>query len=414
MYKRQILAVLCVVIGLQACYKDTNNEDIILIPDDPQIEVESHVAAVAVDLSGNRISGVSTYLNQQISQTDLNGYADFQLDFVELDREILKFSKSGYFSLSQSIPAFAGATSLLSFPLIAVEHSQEFLSSNNAVFVINDQLEIELGPNNLFQTSTGNAYSGAFRIEGKRLNNLESQFLYNLRTPLLFSEEQKSQIIIPRTTVLVNFKSLSGEELQIREPCQVSVITSMPNENESVFILNDMGTFERTEYSYEDGRITIQSAVNGILVVGEVKDAKLLSGKLNTTSLNRLDNVRIEIDQQQHGIEYTSSTSSEGDYRIWVIDDQFHLKLSSLCGHVIHESRLDPHKLSGDIDIDLNGDEFFTYNGQVLNCDHAPVTSGYLISEGSHGRWLTPISLFRQFQCPSPILHRRASPGQLL
>ncbi len=402
MFNRQFLLLLGCLVGLQSCYQDVNNEHIIQEPDKPALEVEAHVAAVAVDLQGRNIAGVSTSFSNQITMTDHNGYSAFDLDYVELDRETLTYGKSGYFTLTQSVAAFAGQTSLLHLPLITVEHSQQFLSNARASFQINDVLQVEVNSENLIIPESGELYSGLYNIEGKRLSARESSFLFKSRSPLVYQEAQTDHIIIPSIAVLINFKSDRGEALDLATPYLMSLYMRAPLADEIVFAIHQNGLIEKVDPVYKNGKLEVSTSANSMIVIGRLETARLVSGQIATLEQNSLDLVPLEIQQSQNNLHYNTRTSSNGNYRLWVANDVFNLNISSVCGHVISESKLDARLISGDIDLQLNQNEYFVYSGKVLDCQLDPVTNGYLMAQAQEGHWLTPISYDGSFTALVP------------
>ncbi|MEP7170831.1 MAG: carboxypeptidase-like regulatory domain-containing protein, partial [Bacteroidota bacterium] len=137
--------------------------------------LKTTIAGIVLDESNAPLNGATVSAYGQTATT--NQYGTFVLKnlFVNKDRCVLQFSKTGFFNRAQGFIASSNTVNYVRIILVSNASSQNFSAAAGGIISLTDGSSVDFQPNS-FVTSNGSAYMGTVNIAIKHLSPDDANF----------------------------------------------------------------------------------------------------------------------------------------------------------------------------------------------------------------------------------------------
>lgn len=392
MYRFKTLIFLALVTFLAAsCRKDINE----FILDSPGKEFTANILGIVVDEDGKPVVNAAvSYEGRQIA-TDDNGVYSFKNVKVNSRHNLVQIRKEGYFEGSRVFTTDRSTTVRVKNILLKKTFDRNF-ESNVAATVSKGDIRLEFPADGVVLASNNAPYSGTVQIAVKYLDP-DTRAIFEQMPGNLVGINSENQIAAMTTygMVAVEMQTPSGQLLQVAPGKKVKMI----NKLSSATLSKAPATIplwyydENLGYWKEEGSATLVN--DGY--VGEVshftywnydaqEPAIVLSGRVVDQYGNGVAGAHVWVSASGAYGAGHGDTNNDGSFSGLVTRDALltiKVTLNSLgCnGNEIYSGQIGP--FSGDatipdIVVSLSSAQNLLLSGQVVDCNNAPVTNGYL------------------------------------
>jgi hypothetical protein len=354
--------------------------------------VSSIISGRVTDLNDFPVSDAIITDGINTTTTDNNG--TFTIKKAHLNKEFgfVKASKAGYFPGSRTFLVnsnLAGNIKIILLPKIV---SGKFSAASGGIVNICGNGSVSFSANSIVNAVTGIAYSGNVSVSTFYLDPTDARCNDYMPGDLLgIDVNNRPKILKSFGMAAIELNDEAGEKLQLA-PGKTATITfpitsslqadASPNIplwyfNETNGLWNEEGMATRQGNSYK-GTVTHFSFWNCDLPANYVKLELALSGQKSIPLADKL----VTITSATYGtrIGYTDSNGMISG--LVPANEILNIKVYDQCGEVIYTNNIGPFNTDtnfGNITVGIiNDPASITLSGEVINCDNAAVTNGFV------------------------------------
>ncbi|MEZ5004383.1 MAG: carboxypeptidase-like regulatory domain-containing protein [Chitinophagales bacterium] len=382
------LLIITFIVSCQTGIDETTINEIV---PSPQVLVKTNLRGVITDEQNQPLEGAEVKAGSDILFTDQWGY--FSFDEVKLGSEgaLVTIKKDGYFNGSRYFKPNL-KDNFIQVKLIEQRVAGSFSAANGGVIDLNDGAQI-IFPANIFQKVNGDNFDGTVLINAYWLNPTLPDVGELMPTNLIGENLAKERVVLASLGMMVaELTSNTGEILQIKEDSQVELLFPIPAELQATApaVLPLWSFTEEQEIWLQEG----QAALEGNYYKAKVSHfswwncdwpypAVDLTGKIVAEGQGLAD-VKIRITLTDRPWSSTEVfTNVDGDFTTEIpASTLLHLEVLNACNEVVYSSEIEPYVSAldyGEIPIDNAAQQFVDIQGQIVDCQQAPVNNGYAI-----------------------------------
>ena len=355
---------------------------------------------VVKDVSGNPLSGVKVVTGTASTTTSSDGKFSFTQVNVVKKRAIIKFEKSGYFTLTRSNVKESDMYMVaVMYPKgnsdISVQTS--FKASEGMTLTVPKGMKVKF-PASSIMKSDGSAYSGTVKVDMMYLSPKAENFTEMMPGGdlLALNSNNKEVLLIPWGMVNVNLTDGSGTPLQIKTGSKAELTFPIPEGMGS-----NPPTIPLWHFDEEKG-IWIQAAdaiLKGDVYVGEVTHfswvnldypAGIVNIKGKVVCEDGYPTASVKVTASNNYVYYCAYTNLSGEYSI-IIPAQTPVLLS-----VMANGGSDSQSVNGQ-----SGGTVYQAQSLVLPCNDTPPELGsgvYVVGSEINGQGIRVATLWKDNQ----------------
>lgn len=392
MYRFKTFIFLALITFLAAsCRKDINE----FILDTPGKEFTANILGIVIDEDGKPVADAAVSYEGKQMVTDDNGVYSFRNVKVNSKHNLVQIRKEGYFEGSRVFTTDRSTTIKVKNILLKKTFDRSF-ESNVASTVSKGDIRLDFPADGVVLASNNTPYSGPVRIAVKYLDP-DTREIFEQMPGNLAGINAERQIVAMTTygMVAVEMQTPSGQLLQIAPGKKVKMtnklsyatLSKAPATIPLWYYDEDLG------YWKEEGAATLVN--DGY--VGEVghftywnydaqAPAIILSGRVVDQYGNGIAGAHVWVSASGAYGAGHGDTNGDGSFSGLVTKDalltiKVTLYSSGCNGIEIYSGQAGPFSSDvtiPDIVVALSGTQNIVLSGQVVDCNSAPVTNGYL------------------------------------
>lgn len=377
--------------------------------EDPDIEIViSHnadlytgsISGIVLNENEEPLADVTITVRDEAIITDENGY--FNLKDIQLDATgtVLTASLDNYWTLTKMISQSKEQNNQTRILLLPKTEPKRIDAASGGMVNFSDAVKIDF-PENVFTTVDGESYDGEVEISAIHLDPNDENF--GMMSPgdfRAFDANSELQSLVSYGMAGVELRGENNELLELKTDMPANLYVKVPEGSN----VEDMPLWhfdEASGYWLEEG----SAKKEGDYYVGEVShfswwncdipfSAVKLSGAVYNTQGAGVEGLEVSIimvdNMRNLGAEYTGS---RGFFCGWIPEGvNLIIQIKNECGTVIYETEIGPFSedtnLSGIVIDDQNIVEIC---GQLVDCDGALVTDGYLVVQHQETKTFIPV-----------------------
>jgi len=375
------------LIFFSSCRKDSITSEMTIIPDDPEINIESTINGFVTDLNGEPLAEVDVHILNSFTQTNEFGF--FEITGLNNDRNaVITFEKTGYFDQFETLVPTEDATSRTKVKMTEKGVPQSFSTTTGGQVTIGQNSTVQFPPNS-FTDDQGDSYNGNVNVFSFYIDPTHAEIDQIMPGNLMArNTENEMQLLESYGMVNVILEGDGGQKLNINQPATLnievpnSIQSTAPSEIPLWYFDEEKGLW------IEEGNAVLQNGK----YVGEVTHFTFWNCDVPTPFTQITGQIfddkgiaflQMRITNESTGASFTSWTDSEGMFDGFVPQDvSLLLEILDACGEVVFSTTIGP--LSTDFE-DLgifnisSNTSFSIISGTLLNCDMEPVTNGEVV-----------------------------------
>jgi hypothetical protein len=388
-----LLLVICAVM-ISACEKERFE-----FVKDKVEEYRADVYGIVKDEAGLPVAGAKVSMNGTVTTTDKNGVYLFDGARVNNVQNTVTVTQNGFFEGNRSFLINRNGTAKLEHILLAQVFNQSFPAANGGQ-VKDGAVTLDFPANAIMVEATGATYQGTVQVAIRYVDPLSvtmSEEMPGNMTGL--NEIGQVEVLQTFGMMAVELRSPSGEKLQVKTGMTVKATADIVDASRATApAAVPMWHFDLEKgYWIKEG----QAVRKGDTYEAQLShfswwnyDISLPSviakGRVLDQDGNALDaHVWFIVPGQfgGHGNTHPDGTFIGPVSQGVVMTLKIIVNSSATCsGAVVYSQQVGPYNADvdlGDITVTLpQGQQFFTIEGEFVDCNDQPVTSGYVILDG--------------------------------
>lgn len=405
-----ILPVLISCCLLTACKKTFNDQRYFPQPGDTTNiagKVLQSVIGFVTNENGLPVSGARVTAGTKSASTDANGH--FQIDDVFLSKEagLVKVSSNGYFDGYRTFVGIENEETFVRVQLVPKQNSGSISAASGGTITTADGASVTLPANAVVNAATNVVYSGTIHVAAHiyKQNDI-TQF-----TKMMPGDQRgidadgKLRLLKSYGMLAVELTGDAGQLLQIAAGKEASITIPIPSALVadapavvplwSFDVTNGLwkqeGTIAKTNTSYT-GKVSHFSFWDGASGVPVVN----LKAKVVNNASVSIGNIFICIRRADDpNVGTTAFTNNQGSISGAVLaNTAMVMEVYTVCGgiNLVYSQNIN----TADADIDLgtitaNLGDLVKVTGNVVDCNGAPVTDGWVIMKIANVTWHMPV-----------------------
>ncbi len=397
--KKLILLSLILITAIVACRKDQEDTDVnVIYPPGPYVLVKTSIGGHIVDENGGTVADAVVRLGDKTTKTDAKGVFNFRDITVNAKGAYIKVEHPNYFHGSRTINVSSGTRNTVKIQLLS-NVATKFVSAASGGLADYTDYSVAL-PAGGISTATGAPYSGQVGVAAKWLNPVSAGFGEQMpgRLEGITTDNQRSGMV-SLGMLAVELKDAAGNKLKISDGYEAALRMKVPaqmlstapatiplwyfDEAEGIWVEEGQATlnngfyegkvkhFSFWNHDYKDPLVEIQFNVvdqNGNPVEGAKVHTQLPSSGL-------------------YGFGYTDNTGTI--YGLVPQNQVLDAKIfppNLNCTTPVLTQQIGPFAQNGAYTFTINLSSVLTYtiSGDLLDCNSAPVTNGYVQIDGQN------------------------------
>ena len=388
-----ILLFCLAVVLFQSCRKDQIITDITVDPPTPDVViiVETEVIGLVVDASGLPVADATVSFETQTTTTDEFGY--FKINGSAYEQlAMLQVKKAGYFDAFPTIDPVPDGTHQIKVQLTERAITGTIDGGTGGSVSLPNDSKITLAANS-FVDVNGQDYTGPVNVYAHYIDPTRPDIQEIMPGNLLaLNTEGDMQGLASFGMMQVELEDNTGQPLQITAPANLEF--AIPTDLEAT-APNEIPLWHFDEVSgfwIEEGQAVLQ----GDKYVGEVNHftfwncdvpSNFVYVQGEVTVNGQIVDVRVRITWIEMGTAANSMLDDKGVFEGWVPKDALLLlEVIDQCENVLYSEQIGPFSqdvILPPIDVVTTLTDWFTINGQIVDCDGNGVVNGYaLVSIG--------------------------------
>jgi len=391
MNKQYILFIGALLLCLiTSCRKDIDETTIVTEVPLPIITIEARFNGFVSDHEGNELENAAVWLGSNFVMTDKNGYFDIS-GKVNGNGSFIRVEADGFFDGYANVLPSKEEVKQVRFSLLERNLLERFSANSNQLVQIQNNTTVELTANSYVDES-GIQYEGEVNLYASYLDPTAANFDELLPGDLSALSTNGEEVILQSFGMVhIELEGANGQKLNINQPAKISVdvppsLSSQAPDNIPLWYFDDINGIW-----IEEG----MASLIGNHYEGEVNHFTLwncdvpntfveLEGTINTfdaqsKAIASEAGIRVCVTWIEMNQTICTLTDAMGNFSGKVPDNaDLKIDIYSRCGQIIFSDEIGPYtsntKETFDVTLD---DEFVTLTGSILDCDGAPVNSGY-------------------------------------
>jgi hypothetical protein len=349
------------------------------------------------DENGDPAAGVTVQAGSKTAVTNVNGY--FRINDASLDKKsaVITAAKAGYFKAYRTFGATSGAN-FVQIKLLKRALAGTIDAAAGGEVSLSNGSKVALPSNGVMNAATNAAYTGSVRVYAAYIDPSSADFDQIVPGSMMANDKDGKRVLLTSYGMLsVELESTSGEKLQIKSGSTAKLTTAIPaaGQASSPATIPMWYVDETTGIWKEEGSAT----KSGNVYVGDVKHFTYwncdlpvptitFTATLKTSAGQPLTHAYVRVKPASGN--YSSSAHGYTDSLGQVsgpIPANMNLVLElSLYGQgacnntVIFTQNIGPFSQAanlGVITVTTPTNSLLTIKGKLVDCNNAPVTSGY-------------------------------------
>lgn len=387
--------ILCL---LTSCRKDIDETTIVTEVPLPIITIEARFNGFVSDHEGNVLESAAVWLGNDFVLTDKNGYYDIS-GIVNEKGTYIKVEADGFFDGYANVLPSKEEVKQVRFSLLERNLLERFSSNSNQLVQIQNNTTVELTANSYVDES-GTLYEGEVNLFASYLDPTAANFDELLPGDLSALSTNGEEVILQSFGMVhIELEGANGQKLNINQPAKISVDVPQLLSSQAPDII-PLWYFDDTNGIWiEEG----MASLIGNHYEGEVNHFTLWNCDIPNTFVT-LEGTINTFDAQSKAIASEAGikvcvTWIEGNQTVCTLTDAMgnfsgkvpdnaNLKIDiySRCGQIIFSDEIGPYTSNAKETFDVTlDDDFVSFNGSILDCNGAPVSSGYAIFSFDNG-----------------------------
>lgn len=394
--KKLILFSFVLFTAILSCRKDLDYSETTTLPSEPARYVKASIGGLVVDETGAGVPDATVYLGTSEIKTDKNGVFNFKNVVVNANGAYVKVEHPAYFHGSRTVIVGPATRNTVKIQLLANTATRFVDAATGGIADYNDY-SVTL-PAGGIVTAGGAAYSGQVGVAAKWLNPVSSGFVEQMPGRLRgVTTDNELSGMVSLGMLAVELKDNAGNKLQIRDGQQATLRMKVPaqllasapasiplwyfNEMEGLWVEEGQATlnngfyegqvkhFSFWNHDYKDPLVEIKFKVidqNGNLIEGAKVYTQLVNSGL-------------------YGFGYTDNTGVV--YGLVPKNEILNAEVyppNPNCSSPVLKQQIGPFAQNDSFcfTINLSGLSTYSISGDLVDCNGAPVTNGYVLVDG--------------------------------
>ncbi|GAB4093180.1 carboxypeptidase-like regulatory domain-containing protein [Flaviaesturariibacter terrae] len=357
--------------------------------------VTANLQGNVLDENGAPAAGVTVKVGSQTASTDSRGY--FRIDGATLDKNqaLVTATKAGYFKALRSFAATSGSNQV-QIKLVKRTLAGTVDATTGGAATLSNGSKVTLTASGVVDAATGAAYTGAVSVYAAYIDPSATDIGQTIPGSLMANDKNGKRVILNSYGMLaVELEGASGQKLQVKSGSTAQLTTAIPTAaqasapatipmwyvDEATGIWKEEGSATKVGNSYV-GNVPHFSFWN----CDQPMEAVTLSLTLKAPNGDPLPHVAVRITRPAGASWWTSAygwTDSLGQVSgIVPANEQLTLDVLDNCWSPVFTQNISP--LSSNttlpaITANIATSSLSLVSGTLVDCNNAPVTSGYAI-----------------------------------
>lgn len=397
--KKLILFSLVFLTTIVACRKDQEDTDTTTIyPPGPYVLVKTSIGGFIVDEAGGPVAKAVVRLGDKTTETDKNGVFNFRDVTVNAKGAYVKVEHPDYFHGSRTINVSSGTRNTIKIQLLS-NAATTFINATSGGTADYTDYSVTL-PAGGISTASGAPYSGQVGVAAKWLNPVSPDFGIQMpgRLEGITTENERSGMV-SLGMMAVELKDAAGNKLQISSGFEASLRMKVP-----AAMLNSAPATIPLWYFDEAAGLWVeegQATLSNGFYEGKVKHFSFwnhdykdplveIQFKVLDQNGNPVEGAKVHTQLPNsglYGFGYTDNTGMIAGLvpQNQVLDAKIYPPNMN-CTTPILTQQIGPFAQNGayTFNINLTSVSTYTISGDLVDCNAAPVSNGYVLLNGEN------------------------------
>lgn len=397
--KKLLILSLVLFTAIVACRKDQEDTDTKTIyPSGPYVLVKTSIGGHIVDESGGPVAKAVVRLGDKTTETDKNGVFNFRDVTVNAKGAYIKVEHPDYFHGSRTINVSSGTRNTVKIQLLS-NAATKFINATAGGIADYTDYSVTL-PAGGISTAAGAPYSGQVGVAAKWLNPVSADFGIQMpgRLEGITTDNERSGMV-SLGMMAVELKDAAGNKLQISNGFEASLRMKVP-----AAMINSAPATIPLWYFDETAGLWVeegQATLNNGFYEGKVKHFSFwnhdykdplveIQFKVLDQNGNPVEGAKVHTQLPNSGLYGFGFTDNTGMIAGLVPQNQvldakvFPPNLN--CTTPVLSQQIGPFAQNGayTFNINLTSVSTYTISGDLVDCNAAPVTNGYVLLNGEN------------------------------